>query len=306
MDTFREHLVKEHEQPYVGRRSRIRLVILVAASSEANRNVSQNTDRAMVAFQKWRLQFCEEWVARMPAELRDMTYDHILEPDCALVISHYVEYEDLPAENRLSAPDAYQIAELFKAEIVGQPFADDISRSLCSRESVIVGRPSYLECAIPSSFIPPRLRIHWWADDDCKYTLAYCSRLLLDGEIQGTTTIELYLHMRAPSCAVLLNRLAPTMFKLKEKGVGIIITRPLLRNCLGHYGDGRYLKVYYESNRPRLAHDLTWLFAGDMMDFKKNIMFNGKKLQTLVSFQLSPRDFYTDFSERPSWASGTR
>jgi hypothetical protein len=300
MDTFREHLVKEHEQPYVGRRSRIRWVMLVAATSGANGNVSQNTDRAMVAFQKWRLQFCEEWVARMPAELRDMTYDHILEPDCALVISHEVKYEFWPAENRLSTPDAYQIEELFKAEIVGQPFADDISRSLYSRESLIVGRPSYLECALQSSFIPPRLRIHWWDGDHCKSTVADCSRLLLDREIQGTTIIELYLHMRPPSCAVFLDRLAPTIFELKEKGVNIIITRPLLRNCLGYYGDGRYLKVYYESNRPRLAHDLTWLFAGDMLDFKKNIIFNGKKLQTLVRFQLSLKDSYTDFSERLS------
>jgi hypothetical protein len=37
-----------------------------------------------------------------------------------------------------------------------------------------------------------------------------------------------------------------------------------------------------------------------MLDFKKNIIFNGKKLQTLVRFQLSLKDSYTDFSERLS------
>jgi hypothetical protein len=258
----------------------------------------------MDAFQKWRLHFCEEWVARMPPELRDMTYDYILEPEYAVYINEDFKYEELSLEQRLPATIDTDIISLFEAQHVGRHVVDDISRSLFTRESFNVGHHTLLNCALTSAFLPRGLRVHWYVWQTSKAEVDTMSKVLLDRQVQGRTTIELVLHLQPPECGAFLRRVAPTIFKLPEKGASIIVTRAYPRNTFW-LRPNHVFWSFHRLRKPVVVHDLTWLVAGDMEDFKRNMMCNGKKRTTIVSLRLYVGEFLTNCFERPSWASRT-
>jgi hypothetical protein len=233
-----------------------------------------------------------------------MVYDHLLNPEYIVNFHRHSNVRTFPHVQ--TADDSYQthyrtrddgitdkeVEDLFNDRYVGKHFAEDISRFLYSRETFNVSHYTLLEYALESPFFPRGLRIHCWESDSAMEMEKFSSRLLLDRQFQGKTAVELVLHLKPASCASVLRIIAPTMFKLKEKGASIAVIRawPSLKiYCRERsYSRCSYTECMFYFHRDGCRgwrfseHDLTWLFEGGIEDFKRNIMLNGKKRKTLA------------------------
>jgi hypothetical protein len=282
MDTFREHLEKEPKLPgkehsdfdsgdlFAFLRNDIdpdsntstvsRWVSSDAENAKLTRKFRQYADYCR-AFQSWRRQFCEEFVVRMPAELKDMTYGHLLPPELHF---HY-NHAQLNDNHVISPYFWFPISSLFEEKHVGRHFAQDIFRFQYFRQSFDVYSCTQLKDVLTHR--PRGLRIHFTHDLDLRGTSHTDVDSIFAGlirQVQGIKAIEFALYYKPAQIATFLNVLAPTIFELKGHAVSVSVTRKASRHS-------------------RYSTDLTWIFEGNIDDFKKNILLNGKKRLTLVS-----------------------
>jgi hypothetical protein len=295
MDTFCKHLAAacKSSRPEARLRFASLYVTRAAATTKADQCSRFKDQHLLEAFQCWRLQFCEEFMACMPPELRDMTHGYLLEPE--YIIRYYPQdrrYHNIARNFNTvdvdpigrASPMNPEIKDMFEAEKVGGRFVDEVSRLFNERTSLDILEVSQLEHALRYPVLPRGLRIHWWGRkflfDDYKSIKKNLLELLPNRAVQGRVAIEIVLHLDPSLCPTFLCLIAPTVFKLKDKGVKFSIVRSCVRRK-------RNYPSYYAAYYSKKEHDMTWLFAGSWKDFENNIKINGRPRRSLVSTSLT-------------------
>jgi hypothetical protein len=123
--------------------------------------------------------------------------------------------------------------------------------------------------------LPRSLRIHYdnWDTNKSntnKAQIVTDLSAMLNRGLRSNTALEIALHMKPKIIPAFLRRIAPILFALKGKGVSISVIRNFQED------PGAVVEAQ------KFMMDLTWLFAGDIDDFKRNIKCNGKTRTSLV------------------------
>lgn len=212
----------------------------------------------------------------MPAELREIMYDYLLEPEYIVTYVEGLSQSDIDAiichPNRESWGRTKALCGPLK---VGQQLADEISYSLLSRQTVDVLDLLRLSSALQSQMLPRGVRVHFWGQDSTTVFSGLKAapdvlKLLLSKQVQAGTAIEFVIHfLLTEDCTDFLRIIAPSVFKLKEKGVDVTIIRSYKSIC---NSPSRYL-----AGKFFLDWDLSWLFASDFDYFTRSIVNNKKR-----------------------------
>lgn len=214
----------------------------------------------------------------MPRELRDMTYDHLLEPEYIVRVDPGESLRwclpDLQCASKIIPAIDPVTESLFLPENVGQEFAFEMAQQLYQRGSFDVLDPRGLDMVFDNDLFsvhkkpcgyPRGLRIHMWENlqggvwlknmrneqETLQEALVW---RVLDKGLKTAQVIELVLHFcDVQMCKSLLKNIAPLVYGLRAEGTCVSVVR---RVFLGHnlrtaaYGSPEY--------------DMTWLFNQTM------------------------------------------
>ncbi|KAF2250359.1 hypothetical protein BU26DRAFT_564215 [Trematosphaeria pertusa] len=254
---------------------RVEELAYIRVTGAAEHDSTHGTDRS---FEAWRLAFCEAFTARMPRELRDMTYDHLLEPEYIVRVDPGESLRwclpDLQCASKIIPAIDPVTESLFLPENVGQEFAFEMAQQLYQRGSFDVLDPRGLDMVFDNDLFsvhkkpcgyPRGLRIHMWENlqggvwlknmrneqETLQEALVW---RVLDKGLKTAQVIELVLHFcDVQMCKSLLKNIAPLVYGLRAEGTCVSVVR---RVFLGHnlrtaaYGSPEY--------------DMTWLFNQTM------------------------------------------
>jgi hypothetical protein len=201
------------------------------------------------AFQAWRVQFCEDFISCMPRELREMTYDCLLESEYIVQVkANYKGYPDvqlIPDDVSLSSwmktSIQQSVAKLARHNIVGRSFSDELVHAFYRRSTFDVIHTSMLRFvfnnslfgdSVPHGVYPCGLRIHVWnhrqpdTQKEALQSQEKCLHTFLRGCSQNRLTVEIILHPQTiEMCKRFLTNMAPLIYQLKNTELQLRLVR---------------------------------------------------------------------------------